>query len=1106
GVAGIWKDLTDNVNFMAANLTNQVRNIAKVVTAVANGDLKRKLTVEAKGEIAALADTINSMTDTLAIFADQVTTVAREVGVEGQLGGQASVPGAAGTWKDLTDNVNQLAANLTAQVRAIAEVATAVTKGDLTRSIKVDARGEVASLKDNINEMIRNLRETTRTNTEQDWLKSNLARFTRLLQGHKDLKTVSKMILSELAPLLDAQHGAFFLSEFNLDGTLERLVLQATYAYQQRKHLAREFAPGEGLVGQCALEAERILLTNVPRDYVQISSGLGEGPPLNIVVLPVVFEGQVRAVIELASFNRFGDIHMALLDQLAEIIGITINTIEAMMRTEELLKESQALAKELQGQPQLRLANERLEQQAAALQASEELLRQQKDELRRTNDELAEKARLLTHQKEEVERTNRQLEQARQALEEKAEQLALTSKYKSEFLANMSHELRTPLNSLLILAKLLFENKDDNMTPQQVEAAHTIYTAGIDLLNLINDILDLSKIESGTIAVEATHVPMVELREYVERNFHQMAESKGLDFEVLVEQAPETIHTDPKRLQQILKNLLSNAIKFTREGRVELVVRTATEGWSYNHPVLENAEQVLAFEVQDTGIGIPGDKHDIIFEAFQQVDGTTHRKYGGTGLGLSISRELAHLLGGEIRVKSRLGEGSIFTLYLPERFSSESHNGNGAGGEARAFLSLEVEQREPADIPDDRDSLLPSDQVMLLLENDPEYARVLIQAARENGFKAILAQSVTDALSLVDRFAPQAVGIDLQLSHGDGWTVLDFLKHDPRNRHVPVVVLSADDCQRRAVAMGAYRYLQKPAGRGDVAEAFASLQRFIREPRRRILVVEDNELERKSIVQLVADGADVEAVAVGTAEDALAALKDGPFLCMVLDLRLPGIGGLELIERARAELLTLPPVIVYTGMDLSDQQMEELSRISSQVIIKDVDSPERLMETTSLYLHREEGSLSDSERELMRQAQGSDPDLTGRRVLVVDDDERNLLAIGRLLEAQGMDVVSVLAGKEALRILNSDPRFDVVLMDIMMPEMDGYATTRAIRRNPAFRDLPIIALTAKAMPGDREKCLEAGCSEYVPKPVDTDKLLSLLRVLLFREMARSTSA
>ncbi|MBD0269174.1 MAG: HAMP domain-containing protein, partial [Cyanobacteria bacterium Co-bin8] len=773
GVAGVWKDLTDNVNSMAGNLTAQVRGIAKVVTAVANGDLKRQLMLDAKGEIETLADTINEMIGTLATFADQVTTVAREVGIEGKLGGQAKVPGAAGTWRDLTDNVNAMAANLTTQVRAIAEVATAVTKGDLTRSISVEALGEVAALKDNINQMIANLRETTQKNTEQDWLKTNLAKFTRMLQGQRDLETVSKLILSELAPLVFAQHGMFYLMEAS-DTQSSYLKLISTYAYRERKHLANRFHLGEGLVGQCALEKERILLTEVPSDYIKISSGLGEASPLNVVVLPVLFEGQVTAVIELASFHRFSEIHLTFFDQLTESIAIVLNTIAASMRTEELLKQSQSLAEELQTQQkELTETNQRLEQQAQSLKASEELLKNQQEQLQQTNEELEEKAELLVLQKREVERKNQEIERARLSLEDKAEQLALTSKYKSEFLANMSHELRTPLNSLLILARLLSDNSESNLTQKQVEYARTIHSSGADLLELINDILDLAKIESGTLSVEIEPLTFTDLRSHIERTFHQVAQDKQLDFAIrLDERLPKALYTDSKRLQQVLKNLLANAFKFTDQGQVQLDIGVATQRWSPNNEALSNAEQVITFAVTDTGIGIPVDKQQIIFEAFQQVDGTTSRRYGGTGLGLSISREITRLLQGEIKLVSELNRGSTFTLYLPHphprgregdrSLMERSYQGS---GDTRWLDGSMEPQRQPLALPgtswqpavspapseplstllleqeieDDRDTLQPGDQALLIVEDDLNFASILLDMARQNGFKGIVA-------------------------------------------------------------------------------------------------------------------------------------------------------------------------------------------------------------------------------------------------------------------------------------------------------------------------------------------------------------------------------
>jgi len=1111
GVGGTWKDLTDNVNFMAGNLTSQVRGIARVVTAVANGDLKRKLTLEAKGEIAELAETINGMIDTLATFADQVTSVAREVGVDGKLGGQAKVPGAAGTWRALTDNVNQLAANLTTQVRAIADVATAVTKGDLTRSITVEALGEVASLKDNINEMIRNLKDTTRKTTEQDWLKTNLAKFTRMMQGQRDLASVTQQILSELAPLVSAQHGVFYLAE--KEGEKEKdkdyvggdmtLKLLSSYAYKERKHLSNKFSVGEGLIGQCAFEKQRILLDNVPTNYIQISSGLGEAPPLNIIVLPVIFEGQVNAVIELASYNRFSEIHQNFLDQLTESIGIVLNTIGAGMRTEALLKQSQSLTQELQSQQnELRETNDRLELQAATLKESEERLREQQEELQQTNQELEEKARLL-------ELKNREVELAKADVEEKAEQLALTSRYKSEFLANMSHELRTPLNSLLILSKLLFDNAEETLTGKQIEFAHNIHSAGSDLLTLINDILDLSKIESGTMTVDAGPVVFSDVEREVEQSFRHVAENRGLAFAIERDDTlPETMETDVKRLHQVLKNLLSNAFKFTERGRVTLAIRVATAGWSRDATTLEAADVVVAFSVRDSGIGIPDDKQRIIFEAFQQADGTTSRKYGGTGLGLSISREIARLLGGEIRVESEPGRGSTFTFYLPRVYvhvavSRPALSPALATGVPRA---LTEPPSQPTQLPivvsqpfeDDRDELATGDRVLLVIEDDPIFARIVRDAARARGFKVVVALEGDTGLALARKFKPAAITLDLRLPDTDGWTVLDRLKHDASTRHIPIHIISADDQRTRGLKLGAVAYMQKPATEEALQKAFGELGGFVDRRVKNLIVVEDNDLERKSIVELVTDD-DVHTTAVASGHEALELLGKQRFDCMVLDLGLPDMRGLELIEsiKKQPELSALP-IIVYTGKELSRAQETELRRLTESIIVKDVKSPERLLDETALFLHRVEESLPEPKRRLLQQLHHKDPVLAGRRVLVVDDDLRNIFAITSALERQDMIVTYAENGRDGLASLEKSEDIDVVLTDIMMPEMDGYEVMRAIRGQERFRDLPIIALTAKAMKADRQKCLDAGASDYIAKPVDVDQLLSLLRVWLYR--------
>ncbi|HEY3085821.1 MAG TPA: response regulator, partial [Candidatus Dormibacteraeota bacterium] len=951
GVAGTWKDLTDNVNIMASNLTDQVRGIARVVTAVANGNLRGKLTLEAKGEIAELADTINSMTDTLAVFADQVTTVAREVGAEGRLGGQAHVPGAAGTWRDLTDNVNQLSATLTTQVRAIAEVATAVTTGDLTRSIRLDASGEVANLKDNINAMIRNLRDTTEKNQEQDWLKTNLTRFTRMLQGQRDLMTVSKLILSELAPLVHAEHGVFY-GIVPPNGKPVHLTLQAGYAYRPRKTIPMEFALGEGLVGQCALEKKRIVVTDVPKDYIKINSALGEAPPSNIVVLPVLFEGDLRAVIELASFQPFSLTHLDFLDQLAESIGIVLNTIEANSRTEDLLTQSQSLATELQSQ---------------------------QDQLQRTNDELAAKARQLAEQNAEIEQRRFEVEQAKGSFEEKAEQLALTSRYKSEFMANMSHELRTPLNSLLILAQELAANPDGNLSPKQIEYATIIRSSGTDLLKLINDILDLSKIESGTVALDINAWPLAELTPMLERTFRHVAEATKLRFQIELRPGlPETIPTDPQRLQQILNNLLSNAFKFTEAGKIEFVAEMATSGWSPSNESLNRAAHVVAFRVIDTGIGIPIDKQQSIFESFAQADGTTSRKFGGTGLGLSICRELTRLLGGEIRVQSEPGVGSVFSVYLP---------------------LISAQQRRAAS-PD-------GDEVRT---GEVSPGPVLKKAVGGNG-------------------APYE---------------------------------TATPTSKPAALAGA----------------------------KSLLVVEDDPVQRQYVADLMSPTA-IRTTAVSSGDEALDLLEKEKFDCVVLDLGLPGKSGWHVIEELQAnKKLGATPLVVYTARELTRKEELKLGRAAKSIVIKDARSPERLRDEIASVLRDEEFRAVESS---VNGDEAPSSALAGKKVLVVDDDIRNIFALTALLERQQMDVVSVDSGQDALDLLQGSGDIDIALVDVMMPEMDGYVTMSKMRALTAFSKRPIIALTARAMKGDREKCIEAGASDYIAKPIDNAHLLSMLK-------------
>jgi HAMP domain-containing protein/CheY-like chemotaxis protein len=1076
GVDGTWKDLTDNVNVMAANLTEQVRGIVKVVTAVANGELEQNLTVKSKGEVAALADTINSMIRTLATFADQVTSVAREVGVEGRLGGQANVPGAAGTWKDLTGNVNQLAANLTNQVRAIAEVATAVTKGDLTRSIQVDARGEVAQLKDNINTMIDNLRLTTDRNTEQDWLKTNLARFTGMLQGQRDLATVGRTLLTELVPLVNAHQGVIY----RMDQPHPRLSLLASYAEAHDSPYPQHLRLGDGFIGQCARDMRRLLVSDVPADATPVGSVFFHALPRSLVVFPVAFEGQLKAVLGIASLNEFSATHLTFLEQLTASLGIVLNSIEATMQTEGFLKQSQQLAGELQAQQK---------------------------ELQQTNDQLAQKAQQLAEQNAEVERKNQEIEQARRALEDKAAELALTSKYKSEFLANMSHELRTPLNSILILGQQLSDNAEGNLTGKQVEFARTIHGAGTDLLNLITDILDLSKIESGTVTVEAEEVFFTHLLDMVARTFRLEAETRGLAFEMSVDpRLGRSIVTDSKRLQQVLKNLLSNAFKFTSKGGVRLDVSEAAGGWAPSHPTLGEAPRVASFEVSDTGIGIPPEKQRIVFEAFQQADASTSRKYGGTGLGLAISRELSNLLGGEIRLRSTPGTGSTFTLYLPLTYAGPAFAGRAGDGRAAPPRGVELRRVAAArvvDLPvepvvDDRDDVQEGDATLLIVEDDPHYSRVLVDLAHHKGLKVLVATRGADALALARQFRPTAVSLDIFLPDMLGWTVLSQLKQDPETRHIPVQIVTLDEDRQHGLARGAFSFISKPTTAEGLSAAISRITEYATPRRKRLLVVEDNAAEQASIRELLGHD-DLDIVMADSGAAALAAMAEQPCDCVVLDLRLPDMSGFEVLERvSQDKTLTEVPVVVFTGRELSAEEDARLHTLARSVVVKGVESPERLLDETSLFLHRVLSKLPEDKRRMLERLHRSDEDLVGKAVLVVDDDVRNIFALSSVLERRGMNVLTASTGSEATKLLEANRGISVVLMDIMMPEMDGYQTIQRIRQESDYRRLPIVALTAKAMKGDREKCLEAGASEYLAKPVNTEQLLSALRMWLHR--------
>jgi signal transduction histidine kinase/DNA-binding response OmpR family regulator len=945
--------------------------------------------------------------------------------------------------------------------------------------------------------MIRNLRDTTQKNTEQDWLKTNLAKFSRMLQGQKDLNTVGRLILSELAPVVSAQRAVFYV----LDPTREppRLGLLASYGADGIAPGGHEVALGQGLVGQCAIDKQKILLNNVPGDYVRIASGLGSAPPHNILVLPVVFEGQVKGVLELGSFERFSPTHQALLEQLTESIGIVINTIEANTRTENLLRQSQSLARELQSR---------------------------QEELQQTNQELEEKAMLLAHQNQEVERKNQEVEQARKALEEKAEQLALTSKYKSEFLANMSHELRTPLNSLLILSDQLCKNADGNLTGRQVDFAKTIHASGNDLLNLINDILDLSKIESGTVIVDPTDLPLDDLARYVERTFRHVAEAKNVEFLLRLDpRLPKSMFADAKRLQQVLKNLLSNAFKFTHQGQVTLLIEPAKSGWDLGNDSLNRAADVMAFSVMDTGIGISTEKQQIIFEAFQQADGSTSRKYGGTGLGLAISRELARLLGGEIRLVSTPRVGSTFTLYLPRTyvpvravrkaaqpslppmvqsdFSARPHeapkievDGNDHDGRPLPDRDVATVAHRLAMTDDDRDLASVDAPAVLIVENDAMFARLLRDAARECGFKAITTSSGAEAIGLIAEYKPAAVTLDISLPDIKGWRVLDRLKNDIATQHIPIAVISTDDSRERALAAGAYAFIAKPIQSKDVVdELLRNLRDYVARTERRILVVAAEKDARDALVDHLASE-DMGTIAVADWSSAMTNIKSATIDCVVVDGRLPAPpAGFDSARAAFRVSMPALPIVFFGDPGWIGALRAEVDG-GRTAIVRVVQTPQQLIAQVSALLHRIVAKMPEAHRQALRGQSPSGLELKGRKVMVVDDDVRNIFALTSLLEDHGMAVVAHDNGRDAVRFIEAQPDVDAVLMDIMMPEQDGIDTIRAIRKIRSVRDVPIIAVTAKAMKGDREKCMEAGAWDYLSKPVDPGLLVGVLRAWL----------
>ncbi|HSJ56849.1 MAG TPA: response regulator [Anaerolineae bacterium] len=972
-------------------------------------------------------------------------------------------------------------------LREMAGVAGRVARGDL--DVEVEPRSERDAMGLAVRQMVADLKRVTRENEQRVWQASGQAGLSEQMRGELEMPVLARNVISYLCRYLDAPIGALYLN--NGDG----LKLVGSYAYTRRKGLSDHFRPGEGLVGQAALEQQAIQVTRVPDDYIRVQSGLGEAVPRSILALPFRYENLVSGVVELGSFAEPNDEQMAFLSSVMEGVAIAFHVAQTRARTLDLLQQTQQQAEELQAQTEeletqqdeLRQINDELEEQTRILKESEQELQSQQAELEAMNEELSEKTHLLEQQRAAVAQQNRDLQTAHVELERRAEDLALASKYKSEFLSNMSHELRTPLNSMLILARMLADNEDGNLTGEQVESVRVIYESGQDLLALINDILDLAKVEAGRMEPHVAAVSLAGLLDELARDFAPVAQEQGLEFETRLEdRLAAEIQTDRQRLVQILRNLLSNAFKFTPQGRVTLTVERAEPGaelWREG----PGRDEMVAFRVADTGIGIAPEHHERVFEAFQQVDGSTNREYGGSGLGLSICREMAGFLGGEIGLTSVLGEGSIFTLYLP--------------GVAPAPEPAEiVVKARPArsEVADDRDSLGEGERMLLVIEDDVGFAKTLVGFGHKKGFQVLVAVGGADGIELARLHKPTAIVLDLKLPDLSGWDVLATLKDNPDTRHIPVHIISVMEKTLDAYRRGAMGYLTKPVEPADLDKAFGAIESFLDRPLKTLLIVEDDLATRKALVKLIGNG-DVATAEASTGKEAIEALQAGSVDCMILDLRLPDMSGFELLDRLeKDESLVKPPVIVYTGQELTREEDERLARYAETVIVKGVGSEERLLDETALFLHRVVSDLPPGQQRIIRGLYDRDALFEGKKILLVDDDVRNAFALSRLLTEKGLNVEIATDGQKALDVLAAQPDVDLVLMDVMLPVVDGLEAIRCIRDQARYRRLPILALTAKAMKGDRDLCLAAGANDYLPKPVDVDRLFSMLRVWLYK--------
>ncbi|MCP5049149.1 MAG: response regulator [bacterium] len=1008
-----------------------------------------------------------------------------------------------------------MAIRLVRPIRALSDRARRVAEGDLEHEIKLNVKHEIGELTDSFNDMINHLRLTMETNEAQNWLTVGQTRLNEKMRGEPDAGTLSANIISFLADYLNAQVAAIYMC--NETG---RLKMMGSYAYSPRKNLSTQFMPGEGLIGQAALEKDYILINRCPPDYLNIYSGLGEAVPANILVFPILLVDEVKGVLELGSFDEISEFHINFLGQVSDSIAIALNSVESRDRAAELLSKTQQQAEELQTQQEeLRHSNEELESHGRALKKSEEQLLSQQEELRVTNKELEEKSKRLEVQKLNTDRKNTELKAAREELEEKARALELSSKYKSEFLSNMSHELRTPLNSILLLSRLLSDNKDGSLTDDHVETAGSIHSSGTELLHLINEILDLSKVEAGKMDLHIENVEIEDVSRAMQRHFQPLAIEKKITFNVDIgDPLPDIIRTDRQRLEQVIKNFLSNAFKFTPFGSITL--RISRPGPNRPSDTALDPGNSISFSVIDTGAGIPKEKQKVIFQAFQQADGTTSRKYGGTGLGLSISRELAKLMGGEIHMKSTPGNGSTFTIILPENFTpamdiekvveipqSKLKQSPPPSTEVPSREEQEefseppvipgLEGKDLEDIDDDRKSISTDDKSILIIEDDISFLKILRDLSRQNGFKVLITGDGETGLQFAEYYKPSAIILDIGLPRIDGWAVMARLKENCKTRHIPVHFISASDRQLDAMKMGAVDFITKPVTPETLEQVYENLNSFISKSVKDLLIVESNTAQARAVSKLIGNG-DVRVTVVGTAKEGYKKAVSGKFDCMIMDLVLPDMPGVDLLHKIRGNKdIDHLPIIIYTGRKLTKKEREIIDDYAASTIIKGAGSHRKLLAETTLFLHRVETNLPEEQQKMLRTVYDKETILAKKKVLVVDDDMRNVYSLKKTLEDKDMSVLVGRNGREGLRVLAENTDTHIVLMDIMMPEMDGYEAMREIRKEYRYKDIPIIALTAKAMRGDRAKCIQAGASDYLAKPVDTDRLFSMLRVWLY---------